>query len=150
MALAGWPSPSGPIGCLSGPVGDRPFCRPGQELATRAALRTCATVDPVAGLRWLFIFLLWAALDLSGPLLLVPAEVFEESEEAAHRSGSRRREQPQADARKPSARVSGAHLSTAQLSRVVTAVRGPRPDKAGPPPKLPLSESVPDSASDDH
>ena len=104
----------------------------------------------MTGLRWLFIFLFWAALDLSGPLLLVPAEVFEESEEAAHRSGSRRQDKPQSDVRSPAARVSGAHLGTAQSLRVVAAAREPRPNKADTPPKLPLSESESDSASDDH
>ena len=60
----------------------------------------------VAGLRWLLIFAFCAALDLSGPLLPVPAELIEESEEAAHRSEPRRRERPQSGARSPSTRAS--------------------------------------------
>jgi len=104
----------------------------------------------VTGLRWLFIFLFWAALDLSGPLLLVPAEVLEESEEAAHRSGSRRRDQQQPETRSPSVRASEAHQGTMQLARAVTAARGLRPGRADTPPKLPPSASAPDSASDDH
>ena len=114
-----------------------------------SALGTCATVDPVTGLRWVFIFLFWAALDLSGPLLLVPAEVLEESEEAAHRSGSRRRDQ-QPETRSPAVRASEAHQGTVQLARAVTAARGLRSDGADTPPKLPPSASAPDSASDDH
>ena len=38
------------------------------------------------GLRWLFVVLFWAALDLSGPILPVPIEAFEGSEEATPRS----------------------------------------------------------------
>jgi hypothetical protein len=105
----------------------------------------------MAAFRWLLIFLFWAALDLSGPLLLVPAELFEESDEAAHRSGSRRRDRRRSGAPSTSLRVSEAmHLGTAQLSRLLAAVLGPRSSRASIPPKLPLSESVPDSASDDH
>ena len=104
----------------------------------------------MTGLRWAFIFLFWAALDLSGPLLLVPAEMFEESEEAAHRSGTRRRDQQRSEARSPSARASEAQQGTAQLSRMVTAARGPRPGRADTPRKLPPSGPPPDSASDDH
>jgi hypothetical protein len=103
----------------------------------------------VTGLRWLFIFLFWAALDLSGPLLLVPAEVLEESEEAAHRSGSRRRDQ-QPETRSPAVRASEAHPGTMQLARAVTAARGLRSGRADTPPKLPPSASAADSASDDH
>jgi hypothetical protein len=114
------------------------------------ALGTCATVELVTGLRWVFIFLFWAALDLSGSLLLAPAEVFEESEEAAHRSWTRRRDQQRSEARSPSARASEAQQGRAQLSRMVTAARGPRPGRADTPRKLPPSGPAPDSASDDH
>jgi hypothetical protein len=120
--------------------------KPGAGLARRHVCYRRA----VSWLRWLSIFLFWAALDLSGPLLFVPAEVFEESEEAAHRSGTRRREQPQPDARSLSARVSQGDRGTAQRSRVVTATRGPRSSRSDTPPKLPLAESPPDSAPDDH
>jgi hypothetical protein len=104
----------------------------------------------MTGLRWVFILLFWAALDLSGPLLLVPAEMFEESEEAAHRSGTGRRDQQRSEARSPSARASETQQGTAQLSRMVPAARGPRPGRADTPRKLPPSGSAPDSASDDH
>jgi hypothetical protein len=106
----------------------------------------------VAGLRWVLMFLIWAAaFDLSGPLLPVPAELIEESEEAVHRSGPRRRERPQSGARSPSTRASEvAQRSGAQLSRLVSAALGPRPSRADTPLKLPPPESAPDSASDDH
>lgn len=105
----------------------------------------------VAGLRWLLIFAFCAALDLSGPLLPVPAELIEESEEAAHRSEPRRRERPQSGARSPSTRASEvAQGSAARLSRLVSAALAPRPSRADTPLKLPPPESAPDSASDDH
>jgi hypothetical protein len=106
---------------------------------------------PVAGLRWLLIFAFCAALDLSGPLLPVPAELIEESEEAAHRSEPRRRERPQSGAQSPSTRASEvAQRSAARLSRLVSAALGPRPSRADTPLKLPPPGSAPDSASDDH
>jgi hypothetical protein len=103
----------------------------------------------VAGLRWLVIFLFWAALDLSGPLLLVPMEAFEESDDAAHRSPSRRRDR-QPEARLSSPRAPEARQDAARRLRLVAAA-SVRPERgADSPRKLPPSDSAPDSASDDH
>jgi hypothetical protein len=103
----------------------------------------------VAGLRWLVIFLFWAALDLSGPLLLVPMEAFEESDDAAHRSPSRRRDR-QPEARLSSPRAAEARPDAARRLRLVAAA-SVRPERAADSPrKLPPSDSAPDSASDDH
>jgi hypothetical protein len=107
-------------------------------------------VEFVAGLRWLVVFLFWVALDLSGPLLLVPAEAFEESEEGAHRPSLRRR------AREPGLRAASPRrpevdVEAARSSRLAAAAASPhRGPEAATPRKLPPSDADPDSASDDH
>jgi hypothetical protein len=103
----------------------------------------------VAGLRWLFIFVIWAALDLSSPLLLVPVEALEESEEATHRSPLRRRDRA-LEIRVASARRQGIQEDAARLSRLVAAARPRRGHEADAPRKLPPADPGPDPASDDH
>lgn len=104
----------------------------------------------MVGARWLFVFILWAALDLSGPVLFVSVEAFEESEEAAHRAQARRLE------RRLAARTTPArwqvHVPAPRPSPVVAAAPrpgGPETDR-GDVLKLPPSGSGPDSAPDDH
>jgi hypothetical protein len=103
----------------------------------------------VAGLRWLFVFVIWAALDLSGPLLLVPVEALEESEEATHRSPLRRRDRAP-EIRLASARRQEIQEDAARSSRLVAAASPGRKHEAGAPRKLPQSDPSPDPASDDH
>lgn len=103
----------------------------------------------MAGIRWLFIFLLWTALDLSGPLLPVPVEVFEGSEEAAHRSQVRRRvDEP--EVRAVSVGDQQAPDGAARLPRFVPATRPHRASVAVAVRKLPSSGPDSDAASDDH
>jgi hypothetical protein len=97
------------------------------------------------GLRWLLVFLFWAALDLSGPLLPVPIEAFEGSEEATPRP--RDREVP------PRSELAGGHGvrdDAARLSRLVALTSPRRELEASAPRKLPSSDPGPDPASDDH
>ena len=103
----------------------------------------------MAGLRWLFALVVWVALELSGPVLLVPVEAFEESEEATHRSPLRRRDRA-SEARAVSARRQEIREDAARLSRLVATASLRRAREVDIPRKLPPSESVPDPASDDH
>jgi hypothetical protein len=103
----------------------------------------------VSGLRWLFVFLLWAAVDLSGPLVPSPFEALEESEEATHRATpGRRGRDPEARARpvtRSEARDEGTRL---RRLAVVAGLRRGR--ETAIPPKLPPSALAPDPAADDH
>jgi hypothetical protein len=103
----------------------------------------------MAGLRWLLVVILWAALDLSGPLLLVPVEAFEESEEVTHRSSHRRRDRA-SERRTASARRLEIREDAARLSRLVATASPRRGPEVDIPRKLPPSDSGPDPASDYH
>jgi hypothetical protein len=103
----------------------------------------------VAQLRWVLVFLLWAALDLSAPLLVVPVEAFEESEEAAHRAAHRRRSWQHACHARPTVDQEARSAAVRLTSLVATAT--PRwAREARVLLKLPPSGPPPDSASDDH
>jgi hypothetical protein len=103
----------------------------------------------VSGLRWLFVFLLWAALDLSGPLVLAPLEALEESEEAAHRATPGRRGRDSEVRARPATRPE-VHDEGARLSRLAVVAGFRRGPETTVPPKLPPSRSGPDPAADDH
>ena len=104
----------------------------------------------MTGARWLFVFLLWAALDLSGPVLFVSVEAFEESEEATHRAEVRRLE------RRLAIRATPAGWQVRAPATRPSPVTGAGPRQRGPEPgrgdvlKLPPSGPGPDSAPDDH
>jgi hypothetical protein len=103
----------------------------------------------MAGLRWVFALVVWVALELSGPVLFVPVEAFEGSEEATHRSPLRRRDRA-SEARAVSARRQEIREDAARLSRLVAIASLRSAREVDIPRKLPPSESVPDPASDDH
>ncbi len=107
-------------------------------------------MEVVAGVRWLFVFLLWAALDLSGPVLFVSVEAFEESEEAAHRAQARRRERQAAVQATPAGwRIRAAVTRPSPLAAAAPRHRGPETGR-GDVLKLPPSGPGSDSAPDDH
>ena len=99
----------------------------------------------MAGLRWLFVFVIWAALDLSGPLLLVPVEALEESEEATHRSPLRRRDRAP-EMRVASARRQEIQEDAARLSRLVAAAsprRGHEAERPAQASRSPIPAPIP-------
>jgi len=96
------------------------------------------------------VFLLWAALDLSGPVLFVSADVFEESGEAVHQAQVRRRERQAAvEATPPGWRIRAAMTRPSSLAATEPRHRGPDTGR-GDVLKLPPSGPGPDSAPDDH
>jgi hypothetical protein len=103
----------------------------------------------VATLRWLSVLLLWAALDLSGPLLPVPVEALEEWEEAAHKAPLRRRDR-QLDVRATSARRQETRHDAVRLPRLVAAAAPRHGREPGAARKLPPADPGSDSPADDH
>jgi hypothetical protein len=102
----------------------------------------------VAALRWLFVVLLWAALDPSGPLLPVPVEALEESEDVAQRAPLRRRDRT--PALRATARSHEIRDDAARSGRLVAAAPHRRERDAGKARKLPKAEPSSDSPADDH
>jgi hypothetical protein len=103
----------------------------------------------VTRLRWILVLLLWAALDLTGPLLPVPVEALEEPEAAAHRAAPRHRSR-QPERRAEPAVDQNVRSAAARLASRV-AVAAPRWTRdAGVVLKLPPSGAPPESAPDDH
>jgi hypothetical protein len=104
----------------------------------------------VSGLRWLFVLLLWAAMDLSGPLVLSPFEALEEPEEATHRATPGRRGRGSEARTRPATRreTREAREDRTRAPRPAVAAGFRRARETAIPPKLPPSASA--HAADDH
>jgi hypothetical protein len=102
----------------------------------------------VAAIRWLLVFLLWAVLDLSGAIFLVPVEALEESEDVAQRPVLRRRD------RRPDLRATPAGRQdvdrAARLSRLVATAAPRRAPETRAARKLPQPDADSGSPADDH
>jgi hypothetical protein len=105
-------------------------------------------VESVTGTRWILTFLLWAALDLSGPVLFLSIESFEDGEQAAHRTEVRRRERQLTVRSTPAERE--ARPAAIRPARAGLGAQVPRGSEMGRVLKLPPSGSGPGSAPDDH
>jgi hypothetical protein len=103
----------------------------------------------VATLRWLAVLVLWAALDLSGPLLPLPVESVEEWESVAPRPTLRRRDREPATRATP-ATTPEARDRAARLARAVPAVAPSRGAERGAVRKLPPPLTDPAGPADDH
>lgn len=104
----------------------------------------------MATLRWLLVLVFWAAMDMSAPLMLVPAEALEELvEETGHAARRRPPLQPARDAT-ATAILRQIHADVERLAhRLTTGVL--RHDVRRPTVrKLPPPGADPGPAPDDH